>query len=349
MGGPITTGRMLRASIHAGLAAALALGVGAVQAAADVTITSKITFDGVGAQGWGARGGKSVMVVAADKARRENDTMPAGGGGSPGRGSGARHAALITRLDKGGIIHVDYVAKNYWERTFEDMKKNLAESLNSMGEEGGGQTEEAKDGHRVTWQPLRFDIQHTDAKETINTFPCEETVITAATDGENAETGQTCSLKLTVDLWVTPRTAALDDLAAFRRRQVEILGIDTEQSDLIGPMGRGLGDSGNQAVSDVTAQIDKVPGYPIRTRLTLDKAGDCGPARGGPLRNMMLARRQARRGAAGGEASDGGFKKVFGLTREVVSIETGPAPAGTFDAPADFARTDPPQRNAKKG
>jgi hypothetical protein len=338
---------MLRGSIYAVLAAALAIGAGTRQAAADVTITSKVTFDGVGAQGWGAREGKSVFIVTADKARRESDMMAAGKGGQPAGGSGARNAALITRLDKGEIIHVDYVAKNYWERTFEDMKKNLSESLASMGEDGGGQSEEAKSPQKVKWQPLKFEVQHPGAKETINAFPCEQTVITATTDGENTETGQTCSLKLTVDLWVTPRTAALDDLAAFRRKQLETLGVDTDQTDLLGPMGRGLGVSGDQAVSDVSTQVNKVPGYPIRTRLTLDKAGDCGATRGGALRNMMLARRQARRGAAAGDASDTGFKKVLGLTKEVVSIETAPAPAGAFDAPADFTRTDPPQRNAK--
>lgn len=302
-------------------------------AAADVTVTWKTQFDGVGPRGMGARNGQAVLIVAGDKGRRENKSDAPAGARAGKPGGKDRNAALITRLDQGKIIRIDYEAGTWWERTFDDMKQHREEMAAAMTE-GGGEETPAREP-KMKWSKPQIEVKRPGDHQTIAGFDAESTVVTATMQGENIAGGQTCTARITAEVWSTPRTGPLEEVAGFHKRQAEALGADPENLEMLGSLWSRLGSSAKEGVSEVTDRMDAVPGYPVRTHLTVEKEGDCGLAQG------AAGRRAAARSAGAG------MQKVLGIGREVTSVTKQNAPADAFDVPSGLTKVDPPQRGAK--
>jgi hypothetical protein len=339
---------------------------------ADVTINESTKFDGFGAGGFLGSEGSSVQIYAADRSRVESTSKMTGkfmkhfAGGEEGVKS-----ASIFRLDRKVIYSVDYRDKSYMEMPFDFFKQNqqaMADAMKQAQAEAHPDAAQNQEPPPLKCDPIKFEAKSTGEKQTIGGFEASHLVIVGKQDCHNTKTSQTCNMVYTADHWNAPLTGPLKEVRDLQMKQAAAMGIDAEAAQQMAQAARGLLAQNTEGLGEVAKEVAKAGGYPVRSRLTIEKGGDCGTmdTQGGEGsgQDAGAAMKSAFKGlfgkkkgdsssegsqqadAKGGSGSAGGLKKIFGMSTEVTSVTSAGAPADAFEPPAGFKKKDLPKIEA---
>jgi len=347
----------------------------AVPAAADVTIRSKMKSGGF--NGLGAFEGTDVRSIQGDKSRNTSDITYSGR--MMRMLSGPKDAVVITRVDLDKVWSVVPSKKSYTERSisaqFKDMERT--EPAETSGKPAKSEKPEKPDKptHRV--KKTEFTVNKTGGKKTINGFPSDETAVRLTVEVEEIETKQVTTFKSDTNVWATPWTAALrkavDEETKFFQAYMNKLGVKLSPKDrqAFNPAALAMMMGVDKAnAEDTLAQakkkIESINGFPIVTdsrwyvvedpRATaarkeaaakqkdeaadepaVDLSGGVSGAAGSLFGNM--AKKKMRANQEKKEAAREG-QPAISTYHEVTAIEFTPVPAGSFDVPAGFKKTD---------
>lgn len=332
-------------------------------ARADLTINQKTKFDGIGQRGWGAAEGTESVIVSGDRMRQENLSHPTGKFLKKFAGEEGYRSASISRLDRKLMYIVNYRDKSYQEWPFENFKQWQDEMTKALA--GAQQPppeaepEEQAEEPPLKCQPVKVEAKKTGQSEAIAGFKADEWIVRGDQVCENVETKQTCNVVYTMDSWNTTDVSAFKELVSFYEKQMQLMGLDMRQMEAMGRAAQAMLTQGTEGLEQVAKELGKVQGFPVRSRWTIEKGGDCGMGGGpggaaaGPSMKEAFKGLFGKKKSGSGEgegkkespegAAAPGLKKVFGLSSEITSVTGSGAPADAFEPPADFKKKDPPR------
>jgi hypothetical protein len=342
--------------LAAGAALAVAWGLAAGTARADVTVKEKTVFDGLGETGRMASEGTSTLVVSGDKMRQETTTRLTGKLMKHFAGEAGLTSAAITRLDRRLFYQVNVRDKSYTELPLESAK-DVQRAMSRPAPQG--RPAEAQ-GKRPSLQcdPVKVEARRTGQKQAVNGFPAEEAVLEGTQACRNEEAKQACTNHYQLDYWATPVTPPLREVQAFYRKLAEAVGTDPRQMAAVAEASKGMMSHLAGGFAGVYKELSKQEGFPVRSRLTVESEGSCGlpgfGARGSGALEAPLGfggmrdgakgtsgrRRGERQAAPEGGAASPVRHKVFGLSSEIESVTASAAPPGAFDPPAGFTKKE---------
>jgi len=347
-------------ALAAGAALAVAWGLAADTARADVTVNEKTVFDGLGETGRMASEGTTTIVVSGDKMRRETTTRLTGKLMKRFAVEAGWTSAAITRLDRRLVYQVNARDKSYTELPLESAK-DLQQAMSRPAPQG--RPAEAQ-GKRPSLQcdPVKVEARRTGQKQDVNGFPAEEVVLEGTQACRNEEAKQACTNHYQLDYWATPMTPQLREVQAFYRKLAETVGTDPRDMSAAAEASKGMMSHLTGGFAAVYKELSKQQGFPVRSRLTVESEGSCGlpafrargsaapdgPAGFGGMRDgakgMSARRRGTPQAAPEGDAASPSRRTVFGLSTETQSVTASPAPPGAFDPPAGFTKRETGKR-----
>jgi hypothetical protein len=305
--------------------------------------------------GMGNMEGTTVTEYQGDK-RNETGTMKFVGGIVGAFAGGPQNQAEITRLDKEVIWDLDHKAKAYTEKPLTAAEKPM-KGVDVKSERSG----EPPDQHyRITKSEVK--VVKTGAEKTINTFPCKEYVITYDMVIEDSATKKTIEQVMTMDMWATPLTDALKAAQAaqteFNQKLAKKTGMELSPDEAqqlgMGSLTAAYGlDSRATAekMAEVSAEMDKIEGYPIVTDLKWQMKGDSlaeaqpepaeeeepsPSATGVPSLGSMLGKALGNKIASKPTQSEPGV--LFTSYFELKSVTTSDIAADHFEVPAGYKK-----------
>jgi hypothetical protein len=347
------------AAIAAAVAAGTALGITAARA--DLTITQKTKFDGIGERGWGAAEGTVSVIVSGDRMRQENLSHPTGRFLKKFAGDEGYRNASISRLDRKLMYIVNYRDRSYQEWPFESFKEwqdEMSKELAGAQQPPPEAEPEAAEEPPLKCQPVKVESKKTGQSETIAGFKAEEWVVRGDQACENVQTKQTCNMVYTMDSWNTTDVSAFKELVSFYEKQMALMGLDMRQMEAMGRAAQAMLAPGPAGFEQVVKELGDLQGFPVRSLWKIEKGGDCGmgggPGSGGPSMKEafkgLFGKKKSGSGEAEGkkEGSEGGtaapsLRKVFALSTEITSVTGTGASAEAFEPPADFKKKDLPK------
>jgi len=333
-------------------------------ARADVTVNETTKFDGFGASGSFGSNGTGVMIVSGDKARIESTSKPTGKFMKKFAGEEGFKSAMIMRLDRKVMYAIDFRDKSYQELPFDYFKQSMESARQALA---GAQApppagESAKqEPPPLTCEPVKFEAKRTGENETIAGAQAGRMLITGTQNCQNTKTHQACNMVYTSDNWyATQLPAGAAELRAFMAKQAAAMGIDPAAARDLAQAAHGLISQNTEGLEAVAKELAKIEGYPVRTRMTIEKGGDCGMMEGEGAngeQNPAAAMKGAFKGLFSKKKSDSssestanppskgapGLTKIFGTSTEVTSITTAGASGDAFEPPAGFKKKDPPK------
>ncbi len=340
---------------------------GGSTARAEVTINEKTVFDGFGEGGWMGTEGTEVIVVSGDRMRQEATTKPTGKMLKKFAGEEGFRNATIMRLDRKLMYMVDYHDKSYQEIPLDAFKEMQGELAKAMAGPEAPQQErpQAQEPPPIKCNPVTVEAKRTGERQDIAGFAAQRAVVTGTQTCQNVETKQTCEMIYTMDYWNAPMTPALQEIYNFYRRQMEAMGMDMKDAQALGNAARAMMSQNTEGFESVLKELGKIEGYPVRTRMLIEKGGDCGlggpgeggqPGMGEAMKGMgdafkgIFGKKKSGSGesAAKPEASAPGRKKLFGMSSEITSVTTSAAGADAFEPPAGFKKKEAPKMERPK-
>jgi hypothetical protein len=239
----------------------------------------------------------------------------------------------IVDLSEEKIYDVDARRKTYKVTTFDELRRQMKEAQ----EEAAKEAEQAGEKPAEPTEPeyeLDFDVKETGATKEMAGHSTRQAIatVTLRQKGKTLEAGG--GLVLTSDMWLAPRIAALDEIAAFERKFAEkvygeMATMSLNQLAALLAMHPGF----QKARERLMAEGGKLQGTPLMTTLTLESVKN-------PAAEQKESGGQGVSGIAGRlmrrKADPPGTKnKVFSSTHEIVAIATSASDADVA-IPADF-------------
>jgi hypothetical protein len=296
-----------------------------------------------------------VVNIFAGKAAREGTT-------STIALKGDRKATLngdtgqIIDLAEEKIYNLDLKRKAYTVTTFAELRRRMEEAKKKA--EDNARKEQSKETAKP--EPPKaennlevdFDVKNTGQKKTINGFDTHEVVMTITMREKGKTLEQGGGLVLTSDMWMAPKIAAMNEIAAFDLRYAQ---------KLYGPMVAGASPEEMAAalalypmmapaMARMRTEGAKMDGTAIMTTATMDgvksadqlaaeqkdREGDSKPSVSGGVGGLLggLAKRAAQKKMEGDPKSRA---TVMTITNEVLKVVTDVAPADVA-IPAGFSQ-----------
>lgn len=300
--------------------AALAAGL-TVSLAADVKTTerSTIKFEGMLGRMVGMFGGGNDDEPRTVAVRGDRKASLSGGSGR------------IIDLAGEKIYDLDGKRKTYKVTTFEELRRQMEEARKDAEEDVEEADEPGEPGGPE--YEIDFDVRETGQRKTVAGHDTRQVIATVTMRQKDKTLEQGGGLVLTSDLWLAPRIAALDEIAAFDRRYAEKLygmatGMSADQLAALLAAHPGF----QKAQERLAEEGAKLEGTPLMTTLTLEsvknpeaQASSDGGGIGGMAGRLMRRNRD----------KPGQKNKVFSSTHEILSIDTSVA-AADVAVPAGF-------------
>jgi hypothetical protein len=279
--------------------------------AADVKTTQRATikFEGMLGRMIGLFGGSDDGKPQTVAVRGDRKAMLSEGSGR------------IVDLGEEKIYDVDARRKTYTVTTFDELRRQMKEAEEKAKQDAEEAGEEPSRDPGAPEYEIDFDVKETGSKKAIAGHDTRQVVatVTMRQKGKTLETGG--GLVLTSDMWLAPRIAALDEIAAFDRRYAEQLyglsaSMSADQLAALIAMHPGFQD----AQKRLAAEGAKLEGTPLMTTLTLEsvKNPEQEVSSGGGSGLGGMAGRLMRRN----RDKPGQKNRVFASTSETLSIAT---------------------------
>jgi hypothetical protein len=262
----------------------------------------------------------------------------------------------IIDLAEEKIYNLDLKRKAYTVTTFAELRRRMEEAKKKAEEnarkEQSKETAKPEPAKAENNLEVDFDVKNTGQKKTMNGFDTHEVVMTITMREKGKTLEQGGGLVLTSDMWMAPKIAAMNEIAAFDLRYAQ---------KLYGPMVAGASPEEMAAalalypmmapaMALMRTEGAKMDGTAIMTTVTMDgvksadqlaaeqkdREGDSKPSASGGIGGLVggLARRAAQKKMEGDPKSRA---TVMTITNEVLKVVTDVAPADVA-VPAGFAQ-----------
>jgi len=252
----------------------------------------------------------------------------------------------IVDLAEEKIYNLDLKRKTYTVTTFAELRRRMEEAKKKA--EDSARKEQSKEQTKP--EPAKtennlevdFDVKNTGQKKTINGFDTHEVVMTITMREKGKTLDEGGGLVMTSDMWMAPKIAAMNDIAAFDLRYAQ---------KLYGPMVAGASPEEMAAalalypmmapaMARMRTEGAKMDGTAIMTTVTMDGVksadqlaaeqkehdSDGKPPVSGGIGGLVggLARRAAQKKM---ESDPKSRATVMTITNEVLKVVTDVAPA----------------------
>lgn len=215
----------------------------------------------------------------------------------------------IVDLKEEKIYDLDLRRKQYKVTTFAELRRRMEEAMKQAEQSAKEDKTEPRPEQSGKELEVDFDVKDTGQRKAINGFDTRQVVMTIAMREKGRTLEQSGGLVLTTDMWLTPRVAAMSEIAEFDIRYAKqlagpmISGASAEQMASAMAMYPGLKD----AMARATTEGAKMDGTSIMTTMTVEavksaeqlaaeKQGDGGSASPPPTSVGGLLGGLARRG-----------------------------------------------------
>jgi hypothetical protein len=262
---------MIRVSMTGALTLALLLAA-APSLRADVRADEKshVEFAGMLGRMLNMFGGKaaregvtSTVAVKGDRKATLNDTT-----------------GQIVDLSEERVYDLDLKKKSYTVTSFDELRRRMEEARKKAEEQASKQDRKEEPKEKTAPAPdpnqkqvdVDFDLKNTGQQRTINGFDTHETVMTITVREKGQTLEQGGGLVLTSDMWLTPRIAAMKEVAEFDARYAQKLyggvvsGVSAAQMATMMAMYPMMKD----AVAKMNTEGGKLEGTAIQTTMTMD-------------------------------------------------------------------------------
>jgi hypothetical protein len=329
---------------------------------ADSTVDMFVKFGGF--QGKGAYEGPTMSMIKTDKKIEKYEHKFTGSIMS--WAAGTMKGCTITRVDKELVWQLDPKKKTYTEM---GILKFKPETVQPEDEKTNGENQVKEQKPRTRTVKTEFKVNKTGAKETINSFPCEQYVITCLNVEEDLETKVKTTSTLTTDIWNTPETQGIkklqSDELAFTKAYLKKMGWGIPPESYM-RIGKDMFFSSfskedmkhmDKDFKKFLKDLESIKGYSIRTtfstKSTEEKPAGMAsvqPAQeedqssvtswggflGGIQGKVVGAASQAAKDKAKEKMSGDSNAPDFSITTEIKSIKNDPIPDGEFELPSGY-------------
>lgn len=299
-------------------AALVAITVAAPAADVKTTERTQVKFEGMLGRVVGLFGGSKPMSSTVAVSGDRKATLGDNGGGR------------IVDLGEEKIYNLNGRNKTYTVTTFEELRRQMKEAQEEAAKEAekSGEKPEERTGPEYE---IDFDVKETGATKELAGYNTRQVIstVTLRQKGKTLEEGG--GLLLTSDMWMAPRIAAVDEIAAFERKFAEkvygeMAAMTADQLAALLAMHPGF----KQAQERLAKEGGKLQGTSLMTSLTLesvkDPAAQASNQGGGGIAGRLMRRNQEKPGTR---------NKVFSSTHETLSVAA-TASAADVAIPADF-------------
>ncbi len=261
----------------------------------------------------------------------------------------------IIDLGEEKIYDLDLKKKSYKVTTFAELRRRMEEARKKAEEDArkeAGKDKPAASNPNEKQMEVDFDVKNTGAKKTINGFDTHETIVTITVREKGKTVEQSGGMVMTSDLWLTPKIAAMKEIADFDVRYGQklygtmVAGASEEQMAAV----MALYPMMKQALGKMTAEGGKIDGTAIQTTTTMDAVksaeqiaeearandNDGKTAASGGVGGLLggFAKKMAQKKPGGDDAARP-RSTFMTMTNEVLKVLTDVAPADVA-VPAGF-------------
>src|SRR5882757_6195498 len=165
----------------------------------------------------------------------------------------------IIDLDKGTVTQIDMVKHQYTVMTFEQMKQQMDAAAQRAKQR---QAKSAPDQSSNTDVKFQVHVRNTNATRDVAGLSAKESIMTMSMDATNTTSGQTGSLGITNDMWLTPEIPGYNEVRDFYARYAARMGT------VFGGMG-GMSamlathPGATQGMADMAKEVSKLKGVPV--------------------------------------------------------------------------------------
>ena len=247
-------------------------------ATADISFAQRITVDAAGGMAMFGSEGSVLTQISGDKSRSESTmqmksklaSMMAGGG----------RTATIVRLDRELTWQLDAENEKYSEATFAQTRQQMQEARESM-QGNDGQLPVSEEG--CEWSEAEINVEHPRGSEDVAGIKTSKHIIRMEQSCKDPESGNVCDITWLMETWMAKKVPGQKEAEAFRDGYAKALGMDETFSQLGGPA-QGLLGMYADNWDDVTAELEKVKGFPLKMNLQMGIGGaQCTTASGEPI------------------------------------------------------------------
>ena len=234
-------------------------------ATADVKLKHKTKNSGFA--GIGASEGEGITLLAADKMKSTTTTRFTGGVVGFFAGKGPRTQTTITRLDKELIWEIDEKEKEYKEVTFAQKRAQIEEAKAKM--KGAEKPDEEKEPE--TKINLKWDVQKTGEKKTINGLAAEHVIVALTVESESLKTHAKQDVGyLTMDQWLTPGYENVrSEMEAFHLKMAKAIGLTDGFGGVLAALMAQYGDY----LKQLREKAMEIEGFPVLSTVTVEVPG----------------------------------------------------------------------------
>lgn len=191
----------------------------------------------------------------------------------------------IIDLDKETVTHIDHQKKQYYTITFQQMRERILEAQRAAAQQPQPKPQPAQPAPDTTNAPqLNFDIavRQTGAQKQFSGVETSESILTLTLKATDQQTGQSGTLAMSNDLWLTPEIPGYKEVREFNMRYAQKLGevYGAAISSMLKSMPRQsqappVGST--QGFSEMAKEVSKLKGVPIYTVMRMGSTVDGKP------------------------------------------------------------------------
>lgn len=187
----------------------------------------------------------------------------------------SENTAQIVDLSEEKVYDLDLKKKTYKVTTFAELRRRMEEAQKKAEENAQKQQgKESAQQPQEKGKEIQFDVdvKNTGQKKNINGFDTQEVVTTITMHEKGKKIEESGGMIITMDSWIGPKVAAMNEIPEFERRYAEklygptIVGASAEQMAAAMAMYPMLKD----AMGRMRVEGEKLDGTPISQTTTID-------------------------------------------------------------------------------
>jgi hypothetical protein len=197
-------------------------------------------------------------------------------------------SAEIIDLDKETVTHVDHQKKQYYTITFQQMKEQLLEAQREAAAQPPPKAQPAptQPPPDANAPQLSFDVavRNTGAQKQFSGVDTHEAILTLTVKATDQQSGQSGTLALTNDLWMTPEIPGYKEVREFYMRYGLKLGevfgsaiASFKMPAMPQQHGQGAPAGSMQGFGEMAKEVSKLKGVPIYTVMRMGTTLDGKP------------------------------------------------------------------------
>jgi hypothetical protein len=195
------------------------------------------------------------------------------------------NASEIVDLDKETVTHIDHQKKQYYTITFQQMRERILEAEREAAQQPQAKPQPAQPKPDTTNAPqMNFNVavRQTGARKQFSGVETSESILTLTLQATDQQTGQSGSLAMTNDIWLTPEIPGYDEMREFNVRYAKKLGevYGAAISSMMTNMRRQMPASAagsSQGFSEMAKEVSKLKGVPVYTVMRMGSTADGKP------------------------------------------------------------------------